>query len=173
MSGIPWVVLAKLVLFIVYFGVSVLIVNGLGRERFGIYSLMVNISSYMLIICGLGLGAALMRYIPELAVRKNRWALGHLLWKSATLQLIAVLVFSMLLLSFDQPLQRLFKAGHVERSSSTHHQGHQGKVDRFLDHLRRDKGISVLYRGAQRRHGQVDKPKGVSGRLGEKQKGIQ
>jgi O-antigen/teichoic acid export membrane protein len=114
MSGIPWMVLAKVVLFVVYFGISMLIVNGLGRERFGIYSLMVNISSYMLIICGLGLGAALMRYIPELSVRKNRWALGHLLWKSATLQLIAVLAFSMLLLSLDQPLQRLFKAEHVE-----------------------------------------------------------
>ncbi len=114
MSGIPWVVVGRLVLFMVYFGVSMLTVNGLGRERFGIYSLMVNISSYMLIICGLGLGAALMRYIPELAARKNRWALGHLLWKSATLQLIAVLVVSLLLLSLEQPLQRLFKAGHVE-----------------------------------------------------------
>jgi O-antigen/teichoic acid export membrane protein len=114
MSGVPWVVLAKLMLFIVYFGVSVLTVNGLGRERFGVYSLMLNISSYMLIICGLGLGAALMRYIPELAARKNRWALGHLLWKSATLQLIAVLVLSLLLLSLDEPLQRLFHAEHVE-----------------------------------------------------------
>ena len=113
-SGVPWVVFAKLLLFIIYFGVSVLTVNALGRERFGIYSLMINISSYMLIICGLGLGAALMRYIPELAARKNRWALGHLLWKSATLQLIAVLGVSVLLLNLDQPLQRLFNAGHVE-----------------------------------------------------------
>lgn len=114
MSGIPWMILAKLVLFIVYFGVSILTVNGLGREQFGIYSLMVNISSYMLIVCGLGLGAALMRYIPELAARKNRNGLGHLLWKSATLQLIAVLAVSLLLLGFAEPLQRLFRAGHVE-----------------------------------------------------------
>ena len=114
MSGVPWVVISKLLLFIIYFGVSVLTVNGLGREQFGIYSLILNISSYMLIICGLGLGAALMRYIPELAARKNRWALGHLLWKSAALQLAAVTGVSLLLLLLDEPLQRLFKAEQVE-----------------------------------------------------------
>jgi len=114
MSGIPWVVLAKLLLFIIYFGVSVLTVNGLGREQFGIYSLVLNISSYMLVLCGLGLGAALMRYIPELAARKNRWALGHLLWKSAALQFAAVVGVSLLLLSLAEPLQRLFNATHVE-----------------------------------------------------------
>jgi len=113
-SGIPWMVLSKLVLFVVYFGVSILTVNGLGREKFGVYSLMVNLASYMLVLCGLGLGAALMRYIPELAARKNRWALGHLLWKSAALQLLAVLVVSLTVTFFSDPLQRLFQAGHVE-----------------------------------------------------------
>jgi O-antigen/teichoic acid export membrane protein len=112
--GVPWMVISKLVLFIVYFGVSILTVNGLGREKFGIYSLMTNIASYLLVICGLGLCMALMRYIPELAARKNRWALGHLLWKSAAMQLIAVLFMTMLLVTLTEPLQRLFKAEHIE-----------------------------------------------------------
>ena len=57
-SGVPWMVLSKLVLFVVYFGVSILTVNGLGKEKFGIYSLMTNIASYLLVLCGLGLGMA-------------------------------------------------------------------------------------------------------------------
>lgn len=112
-SGIPWMVISKLVLFFVYFGVSILTVNGLGKEKFGIYSLMINISSYLVVLCGLGLGTALMRYIPELAARRNRWALGHLLWKSAALQLITMLVVSIALSGLSYPIQRLFNAEQI------------------------------------------------------------
>jgi len=114
LSSVPWMVAGKLLLFILYFGISMLTVNGLGKEKYGVYSLMMNISSYLLVLCGLGLGSALMRYVPELAARKNRNGLMHLLWKSAALQLIAVMGASMLLLSFSTPLQRLFNAEHVE-----------------------------------------------------------
>jgi len=113
-SGIPWMVLAKLLLFFVYFGVSVLIVNGLGKEKFGVYSIMTNISGYLLVLCGLGLGSALMRYVPELASHRNWRGLIHLLWKSATLQFVATCAATGLLFSQAAPLQRLFNAGHVE-----------------------------------------------------------
>jgi len=108
--GIPWMVMGKGLLFFIYFGVTMLVVNGLGREKFGVYSLMVNISSYLVVVCGLGMGAALMRYVPELVVHKNRRGLVHLLWKSATFQLLAVLGVTALLLSFSSSLQRLFHA---------------------------------------------------------------
>ncbi len=107
-------IISKLILFVVYFGVSILTVNGLGKEKFGIYSLMTNIASYLLVLCGLGLCTALMRYIPELMARQNRWALKKLLWKSAILQLIAVLLVSTLLIALTRPLQRLFNAEHIE-----------------------------------------------------------
>jgi O-antigen/teichoic acid export membrane protein len=113
-TGIPWMVIGKLVQFFLYFGISILTVNCLGRDQFGIYSLFTNISSYLLMVSGLGLGAALTRYIPELAARKNRFGLIHLLWKSATLQMIAMLVFSVLLIFLSDPLQRLFNAQHVQ-----------------------------------------------------------
>ncbi len=112
-SGVPWMVLAKAVLFFVYFGVTILTVNGLGKEKYGVYSVVMNIASYLLVVCGLGMGATLMRYIPELAVRRNRFGLVHLLWKSAALQLAAVVVVALLLFGFAEPLQRLFKAGQV------------------------------------------------------------
>lgn len=113
--GVPWMLLSKLVLFFVYFAVSVLTVNGLGKEKFGVFSLMTNISSYALVLCGLGLGAALMRYVPELALRQNRRGLIHLLWKSALLQLLATCAVAMVVLRFSDSLQRLFHAEHVVR----------------------------------------------------------
>lgn len=113
-SGVPWMILSKVALFFVYFGVSVLTVNGLGRDQFGVYSLMTNISSYLVVVCGLGLGAALMRYVPELATHKNHRGLIHLLWKSAFMQLLVTSVVAALLLRFSAPLQRLFNAEHVE-----------------------------------------------------------
>jgi O-antigen/teichoic acid export membrane protein len=112
-SGVPWMVLAKLVLFFVYFGISVLTVNGLGREKFGVYSLLINLSSYLLVLCGLGLGAALMRYVPELAAHKNHRGLVHLLIKSAAMQIVAVGVVTGLLLHYSESLQRLFNAEQV------------------------------------------------------------
>ncbi|MEI6892028.1 MAG: oligosaccharide flippase family protein [Pontiella sp.] len=113
-GGVPWMLAGKIVLFFVYFAVSMLTVNGLGQEQFGIYSLMMNISSYLLVLCGLGLGSALMRYIPELALRKNRVGLLRLMGQSITLQFMAVLVISAAVLAFCEPLQRLFHAEHVE-----------------------------------------------------------
>lgn len=111
--GVPYMVLAKLILFFVYLGVSILTVNGLGKAKFGMYSLMTNISSYLLIICGLGLGAALTRYVPELTTHKNRRGLIHLLSKSAALQILATMVISAVMLMLSGPLQRLFNAEHV------------------------------------------------------------
>jgi O-antigen/teichoic acid export membrane protein len=112
-SGVPWMVLGKLILFFVYFGVSILTVNGLGRDKFGIYSLMTNIASYLLVLCGLGLGAAMMRYVPELAAHRNHRGLIHLLLKSAVLQIAATGVCAALLLFFSGPLQRLFNVEQV------------------------------------------------------------
>ena len=106
-------VLGKLVLFFVYFGISVLTVNGLGAEKFGVFSLMSNIAAYLLVVCGLGLGSALMRYIPELASHRNRRGLIHLLWKSAALQLMATCVVTVVLFNLAEPLQHLFNAEHV------------------------------------------------------------
>ncbi len=113
-TGVPWMVLGKLVLFFVYFGVSVLTVNGLGKEKFGLYSLATNLASYLLVFCGLGLGSALMRYVPELSTHKNRRGLIHLLWKSALLQVLATGVVTAVLIYFSAPLQRIFNAEHVE-----------------------------------------------------------
>jgi O-antigen/teichoic acid export membrane protein len=113
-SSVPWTIFGKLVLFFVYIGVSVLTVNGLGKEKFGIFSLLSNIASYLLVLCGLGLGSALMRYVPELASHRNRNGLIHLLRKSAALQLIATCTATVVLFNVSEPLQRLFQADHIE-----------------------------------------------------------
>jgi O-antigen/teichoic acid export membrane protein len=114
-SGVSATVMGKFILFFLYFGVSILTVNGLGKEKYGVFSLLTNISSYLLVLCGLGLGSALMRYVPELTTRKNRRGLILLMWKSAALQAFATGFFTALVLRFSGPLQKLFNAEHVER----------------------------------------------------------
>jgi O-antigen/teichoic acid export membrane protein len=113
-SGVPWMIISKLVLFFVYFGVSIIVVGSLGREKFGVLSLLTNLASYISVICGLGMTAALMRFIPELVVNKNKAGLIALLWKSAALQLLTVLAVSVLLWFGSDWLQQLFKADAVE-----------------------------------------------------------
>jgi O-antigen/teichoic acid export membrane protein len=112
-SSVPWTVFGKVILFFVYIGISVLTVNALGKEKFGILSLLSNIASYLLVICGLGMGAALMRYVPELASHRNRRGLIHLLWKSALLQLMTTCAITVLLFNLSGALQRLFHAEHI------------------------------------------------------------
>jgi O-antigen/teichoic acid export membrane protein len=111
--SVPWMIFGKLILFFVFFGVSVLTVNGLGKEKFGIFSLLSNIASYLLVVCGLGMGSALMRYIPELANHRNHRGLIHLLWKSAALQFMATCGVTGVLFYYAGSLQRLFHAEHL------------------------------------------------------------
>ncbi|MCF7848289.1 MAG: oligosaccharide flippase family protein [Kiritimatiellales bacterium] len=113
-SGMPLMIISKLVLFFVYFAVSVVTVDALGKENYGVFSLFKNIAGYIMVFCGMGLTAALMRFIPELVVKKNRAGLVQLLWKSALLQLVAVCGVTALMMFLSAPMQRLFKAGHVE-----------------------------------------------------------
>ncbi len=105
-AGIPWMVASKAVLFFVYFAISVLIVRLLGSTQYGVYALCMNIAEYAGFFCGLGLIAALFRFVPELVVQRNAAGLKRLLWKSLALQLVAVvftaLLFVLLKPFFDQ-----------------------------------------------------------------------
>ena len=85
-GGVPWTVASKLVLFLAYFGISVITVRSLGADRYGLFSLCRNIGEYLIVVCGLGFNTALIRFIPELLIAQNRTGLRHLLWKTGALQ---------------------------------------------------------------------------------------
>lgn len=85
-GGVPWTVASKLVLFLAYFGISVVTVRTLGADRYGLFSLCRNIGEYLIVVCGLGFNTALVRFIPELLIAQNRTGLRNLLWKTGALQ---------------------------------------------------------------------------------------
>lgn len=92
MGAVPWILASKAVLFFAYFGISVLIVRGLGQEEYGVFSILKAIADILVIICGLGMNASILRFVPELVVHTNRAGLFRLLWKTAVLQLVLSLV---------------------------------------------------------------------------------
>ena len=91
-TGVPWMVATKFILFFVYFAISVLTVRLLGKEQFGIFSICTNISGLIGVFCSLGLGAAYFRFVPELVVNKNQAGLKRLITKVSLAQFGALCV---------------------------------------------------------------------------------
>jgi len=101
-SGVPWMIASKAVLFFVYFAISVLVVRLLGSTQYGIYSICMNIAEWAGVFCGLGLVASLFRFVPELVVQRNAAGLKRFLWKSFVLQAAGTL-FAIILFMFMKP----------------------------------------------------------------------
>jgi len=97
MQAIPWILASKVLLFFAYFGISVMIVRGLGKDQYGIFALCKNFADILMIFCGLGMNAVILRFVPELIVHQNRAGLLRLLWKTAAIQLgLAVLAIAII-----------------------------------------------------------------------------
>ena len=109
-SGVPWMIAVKVVLMFVYFAISILAVRGLGKEKYGVLSLCRNIAEYAVVLCGLGLNAALLRFVPELVLHNNRAGLRRLLGKTAALQMLAAALCIGALYLLTPVLGRWFKA---------------------------------------------------------------
>jgi O-antigen/teichoic acid export membrane protein len=107
-SGIPWMVASKAILFFVYFAISVLVVRLLGSTSYGIYAICMNLAEWAGVFCGLGLIAALFRFVPELVVQRNAAGLKRFLWKSFALQGAATVFVTLLFVLFKPWLNRWF-----------------------------------------------------------------
>ncbi len=106
MQAVPWILFSKVLLFFAYFGISVLIVRGLGKEQYGVFALCKNFADVLVMLCGLGMNAAILRFVPELVVNRNRAGLVRILWKSAALQAVlsvaAIVVMTPMTPLFDR-----------------------------------------------------------------------
>jgi O-antigen/teichoic acid export membrane protein len=81
MQAVPWILFSKILLFFAYFGISILLVRGLGKEQYGVFALCKNFADILVTLCGLGMNAAILRFVPELVVNRNKAGLVRLLWK--------------------------------------------------------------------------------------------
>jgi O-antigen/teichoic acid export membrane protein len=104
MQAVPWILGSKVLLFFAYFGISVLIVRGLGKEQYGVFALCKNFADILMILCGLGMNAVILRFVPELIVNRNRAGLLRVLWKTAAIQL----ALSILAVAVLTPMTPLF-----------------------------------------------------------------
>ncbi|HOE66998.1 MAG TPA: oligosaccharide flippase family protein [Candidatus Hydrogenedentes bacterium] len=89
-SGATWAILNKAVLFLVVLGVQIFTPRVLGPEKYGVLSLCLTIGETLIIFCGLGLNTALVRFVPELMVDKNRAGIVRMVLKTGLLQMGAV-----------------------------------------------------------------------------------
>jgi O-antigen/teichoic acid export membrane protein len=108
-SGVPWMVASKAILFFVYFAISVLLVRLLGPTQYGIYTLCMNLAEYSGIFCELGLVSALFRFVPELIVQRNAAGLKRLIWRSLAVQGLLTLIVTVGLILLRPWLNQWFK----------------------------------------------------------------
>ncbi len=91
-TALAWGLIAKILVSVLAIVSNVIIVRSLGDHNYGIYSLFLNISRFLTIAIGLGLAQALLRYLPELRVNKNRVGTRQLLLRGMGLQVAAWVV---------------------------------------------------------------------------------
>lgn len=107
-KAIPWMLLSKLLLFIVYFLISILTVRLLGTSQYGIYVICRSIADVLILICTLGMTASFIRFIPELVVHKNLSGIKQLIGTGFVLQLIALGIIGLGLYLSQQHIEQYF-----------------------------------------------------------------
>ncbi len=110
-ASAPWLIAGKVLTFVAYLLVSVLIVRGLGPERYGVYALLLNIAEYLVVLCALGLNNGLLRFVPELVTHNNKTGLSRLLVNAASIQLLTVVTIGVALWALQGTVSHIF---HLE-----------------------------------------------------------
>lgn len=112
-SSVPWLLIGKVLTFFLYFGISILIVRGLGPHDYGIYALLTSIAEYLAVVCAVGLNTSLLRFVPELVQGNNRAGLKRLLWRSLMVQVAALVSAAVGMWFLSTPLSGLFHIAFV------------------------------------------------------------
>ncbi|WDE98554.1 oligosaccharide flippase family protein [Lentisphaera profundi] len=92
LRSVPYLLSAKLVTFVVYFFVSVMVVKALSPEDYGILALSKNFGQYMVIVCALGLNTCILRYVPEIEVKRDYLGIKSFLIRSLGCQFLSWLL---------------------------------------------------------------------------------
>lgn len=90
--AIPWMIVSKCLLFMIYLSISVVSVRYLGTEQYGLFVICRSIADILILICTLGMTASFIRFIPELVLHKNLAGIRRLVGKGFLLQLGALIL---------------------------------------------------------------------------------
>ncbi|UCF79336.1 MAG: oligosaccharide flippase family protein [Candidatus Eiseniibacteriota bacterium] len=104
-TAMGWSVGAKLARLAIAVAMSIVVVRGLGSHDYGVLSIVRTILTFLALICGFGLGQAVLRFMPEFRVRRDVEGLRGLFAFVLVVQLLVWAAFFALF---------LFKAGSLE-----------------------------------------------------------
>ena len=108
-TAMSWSVGAKLARTAIAVASSIVIVRGLGKHDYGVLSSVRTILTFLAFVCGLGLGQALLRFMPELRVRRDPERARGLLGFVLLVQLAAWAAFFVVFLFWGESLGVFFK----------------------------------------------------------------
>jgi O-antigen/teichoic acid export membrane protein len=100
-----WSIGAKLARLAIAVATSIVVVRGLGSHDYGVLSMVRTILTFLAMICGFGLGQAVLRFMPELRVKRDVEGLRGLFAFVLVVQIVVWAAFFTLF---------LFKAGSLE-----------------------------------------------------------
>jgi O-antigen/teichoic acid export membrane protein len=106
-----WSVGAKVIRLVIGVATSVVIVRGLGTYNYGVLSIVRTILGFLALICGLGLGQALLRFMPELRVKRDVDGMKGLFAFVLIVQVVAWAVFLVVFLSEAGRIEALYEPG--------------------------------------------------------------
>lgn len=88
-----WSVGARVTRLAIGVATSIIVVRGLGRYDYGVLSIVRTILTFLAFVCGLGLGQALLRFMPELRIKRDVEGMRGLFAFVLVVQVIAWAVF--------------------------------------------------------------------------------
>jgi O-antigen/teichoic acid export membrane protein len=108
-TAMGWSVGAKLARMGIAVASSIVVVRGLGSHDYGVLSGVRTILTFLAFVCGLGLGQALLRFMPELRVKRDLEGMKGLLAFVLVVQLLAWAAFFVVFLLWGESLGTFFK----------------------------------------------------------------
>ena len=113
-AAAPWTIVARVVRFVTSIGTSVLIVRTLGADDYGLLAIVRVTVAFLAVPAGVGMGQALLRFLPELSVTTGGQGGRRLLVTGLLIQTLAWGVLCVGVAFGGESLDRFF---HVEISS--------------------------------------------------------
>lgn len=88
-GAIPWTLVGKAIRFAAGVAASILVVRSLGTEEYGLLAIVRVTAAFLAVPAGVGMGQALLRFLPELSARSERPRGRRLLVMGLVLQIAA------------------------------------------------------------------------------------
>ncbi|MBP6876033.1 MAG: oligosaccharide flippase family protein [Candidatus Eisenbacteria bacterium] len=99
-----WSLVGRVLVTILAIGSNIMIVRGLGKDLYGVYSIYLNIAHFVSLVIGIGTAQAILRFLPELRVQQDARGSRSLLWRATGFHFVSWIVLVGLALLLRGPI---------------------------------------------------------------------